>query len=153
MGFILPVPASESSNPAEDVKALIAHKDALETELSSQFSILSTNASTMNSPLVDSDGFPRSDIDVYAVRHARVRIIELRNDLRGVMDVIAKALEGLHEQADRTSEQAGSSRDEPAGSQAGDGNEVEAPVRPFARVDGVAPGSPAADAVSDYVRL
>lgn len=36
--------------------------------------------STMHSPLVTLDGFPRNDIDVLAVRTARVRILELRND-------------------------------------------------------------------------
>lgn len=34
----------------------------------------------MNSSLITLDGFPRDDIDVLAVRHARVRLIELRND-------------------------------------------------------------------------
>lgn len=34
----------------------------------------------MHSPLVTLDGFPRNDIDVLAVRTARVRILELRND-------------------------------------------------------------------------
>jgi Nas2 N_terminal domain len=29
----------------------------------------------MNGPLLDSEGFPRNDIDVYSVRHARHRII------------------------------------------------------------------------------
>ena len=34
----------------------------------------------MDSPLVDSEGFPLASIDVYAVRHARVKIIQLLND-------------------------------------------------------------------------
>ena len=151
MGFILPVPASE--DPAEQAKALIAHKDALEDELNSQYSVLSANASTMNSPLLDSEGFPRSDIDVYAVRHARVRIIELRNDVKGVMDMIAKALEGVHEAGHRASEEAGPSRDgrDSSSNDMEISRDEEAEIKPFARVDGVAPGSPASDAVSEHV--
>lgn len=29
----------------------------------------------MNEPLIDSDDYPRSDIDVFKVRHARQRVI------------------------------------------------------------------------------
>lgn len=29
----------------------------------------------MNEPLIDDDGYPRADVDVYQVRHARHKII------------------------------------------------------------------------------
>lgn len=29
----------------------------------------------MDGPLIDSEGFPRADIDIYSVRHARQKII------------------------------------------------------------------------------
>ena len=77
MGFILPAP----DNPRELARQLMERKDAIQVELDAQFSILSANQSTMQSPLVDREGFPRADIDVFAVRHARVKIIELRNDM------------------------------------------------------------------------
>lgn len=38
------------------------------------FAIFQNNIG-MNGPLVDSEGFPRNDIDVYQVRHARHKII------------------------------------------------------------------------------
>lgn len=149
MGFILPVPSSD--NPAEYAKALIARKGALETELDSQFSVLSANTSTMSSPLLDSEGFPRADIDVYAVRHARVRIIQLRNDLKEVMDQIAKALEGVYQRREGANDESGPSGE--GGAAVNEDEETglaeEEAMKPFARVDGVAPGSPAADAVSD----
>jgi 26S proteasome non-ATPase regulatory subunit 9 len=125
---------------------LMERKDALETELSAQFSILSANQSTMNTPLVDPEGFPRADIDVWAVRHARVRIIELRNDLKQIVDDIAVALTAV-----RSDDAAGPQRNG-AGTVMMNGtshNEADSPedLEGFARVDGVAPGSPASVAV------
>lgn len=124
--------------PADEVRALMARKENIEAELDAQLSILKANSSTLNSPLLDPEGFPRSDIDVWAVRHARVRIIELRNDLSALMDTIMTALQGVYNPASiLKSEEA----------------EVEmksSPVtelQPFAKVNGVAPGSPAAAAV------
>ncbi|GJE98269.1 26S proteasome regulatory subunit [Phanerochaete sordida] len=124
------LPARES--PAEQVRALMSRKDAIEAEIDAQASILRTNNVTMQSPLVDAEGFPRDDIDVWQVRHARVRIIELRNDLRDVMDSIANALQGVYDPKLAAEKE----------------QEVSSPSRllPFAKVNGVAPNSPAATA-------
>jgi 26S proteasome regulatory subunit N4 len=130
MGFTLPSPES----PAEQTRTLMAQKSNIETELESHISILKANNVTMQTPLVDVDGFPRADIDIYAVRGARVRIIELRNDLKAVVDAIGKALEGIFDPAIQRQIDSSSER----------------PLKPFAKVDGVAPGSPAAEAVSIY---
>lgn len=132
MGFELPSPTSRA-------KELIARKQDIESELESQIEILKTNDSTLSSPLLDPNGFPRADIDIWAVRHARVKIIELRNDLKDVMDSIAKALEGIYvpppppEEAEVVPEARGDS---------------EPVLTPFAKVNAVAPGSPAASAAS-----
>jgi 26S proteasome non-ATPase regulatory subunit 9 len=131
MGFAIPSPM----NPSVDVRTLMSRKDAIEVELDSQVSILKANSSTLRSPLVDLDGFPRDDIDVYAVRGARVRIIELRNDLKSVLDEIGKVLEVVYDPALAVPEPA---------AQPGS---TDAELLPFARVDGVVPGSPAATAV------
>lgn len=77
--------------------------------------------------------------DIYQVRHARVRIIELRNDLKAVTDDIAKALEAVYDPL--AAPPANSS------SEAAPASVEEGPSKPFAKVDGVAPGSPAAEAV------
>lgn len=121
-------------------KSLISRKESLQAELDSQFSILKANNSTLQTPLVDSQGFPRADIDVYAVRHARVRIIELRNDLRAVVDELAVALEKVYDPATGV---LGSQRET---IRVEDVEDDVPPSRPFARVDGVAPASPAAQA-------
>ena len=131
----------------DHAKQLISQKDTLEAELNTQLSILSANNCTMSSPLVDADGFPRSDIDVWAVRHARVRIIELRNDLRVVLEKVAKALEGVYAKEGEVVAMGSTSTSSGAGVN-GAVQSRRDEERPFAKVDGVAPSSPAADAVS-----
>lgn len=122
----------------EQARALMQRKDNIEAEIETHISILKANDSTLQSPLVDIEGFPRADIDVYAVRGARVRIIELRNDLKDVMNAIGKALEGIYDPMHASASEGASGTSAAA--------ENESP-RPFARVDGVAPGSPATEAV------
>jgi len=125
---------STDQGPADDLNTLIALKSSIEDEIGSQAAILRANNATLNSPLTDEDGFPRADIDVWAVRHARVMIIRLRNDLSSLLDKIAIALECLH-----ASQSAGVTTD----------RETHLPsLLPFAKVDAVAPHSPAQLAVS-----
>ncbi|KAG8777969.1 putative 26S proteasome regulatory subunit [Serendipita sp. 411] len=125
----------------ERALALVSRKEALEAELSAQFSILSSNQSTMNTPLVDKEGFPRADIDVWAVRHARVRIIELKNDISALVDEMAVALAAVGP-ADASSARS-SAQTDPSANETGLSQEN---MPAFAKVDGVAPGSPAATA-------
>lgn len=123
----------------DDLNALIALKSNVEASIVSQAAILRANDSTLDSPLTDRDGFPRADIDVWAVRHARVRIIRLRNDLSSLVDKIAIALERVY-----------------ASQLPGPEMDAEIPLHPllpFAKVDAVAPNSPAQLAVSYHPAL
>lgn len=62
--------------PARDrVMRLINEKDRLESEIRAETAVLEANNVGMTDPLVDNEGFPRGDIDVYKVRFARHRII------------------------------------------------------------------------------
>ncbi|KAG6830716.1 hypothetical protein H0H87_007303 [Tephrocybe sp. NHM501043] len=115
----------------EHARALMERKKNIEEQIEAQISVLKANDSTLQTPLIDADGFPRADIDVYAVRNARVRIIELRNDLTAVTNDIAKALEAIYNPANAPKE----TEPDPSVDQ-----------RPFAKVNAVAPGSPAAEA-------
>jgi len=125
----------------EEAHALIARKNAIELELQEQMTILRTAGVTMDSPLVDPEGFPRSDIDVWAIRLARVKIIEIRNDLNRLMNDIQKALEVVYDPSLAATETSNPTTT----------TSTEALVTPmsipFARVDGVSPGSPAAESV------
>ncbi|KAJ7366891.1 hypothetical protein DFH08DRAFT_835794 [Mycena albidolilacea] len=119
------------ASPAENARALMLQKDDIESQLQYQAGILSlNNGSTMNSPLIDAEGFPRADIDIYAVRNARQRIIELRNDLAAVMNNLSLALQSVYDPALAPPDPPQSITES----------------KPFAKVDGVSPGSPAAEA-------
>lgn len=50
----------------------------------------------MTDSLVDKDDFPRNDIDVFAVRHARSKIIHLENDAKELINLMQAKLEELH---------------------------------------------------------
>ncbi len=84
----------------------------------------------MKTPLVDHEGFPRADIDVYAVRNARAALVPLYNDLKYKMDEIHDSLANLHSQAKS------------------DPGVVNNPTEliAFAKINGVAPDSPANEA-------
>jgi 26S proteasome non-ATPase regulatory subunit 9 len=125
-------------SPLEKARGLMARKDIIELELETQLSILKAEKVTMQTPLLDSEGFPRADIDVWAVRTARVKIIELRNDLRDVMDAIGKALEGVYDPSLTAAAVADSSNEK--------AQDISTP-KPFSKVESVAPGSPASEAV------
>ncbi|KAH9947578.1 hypothetical protein B0H21DRAFT_737883 [Amylocystis lapponica] len=137
MGYRFPMYPQES--PADQARVHMARKDAIEAELDAQFSILRANSSTMESPLLDASGFPRADIDVWAVRVARVRVIELRNDLKATMDAIYAALQNVYDP--NTIQGTSESQDQSAKTDAPSDRRL-----PFAKVNAVAPGSPAASA-------
>lgn len=138
MGFMLPSP----TNPVEHARALMSQKENIEAELDAQFSILKANNSDMTTSLVDPEGFPRADLDIYAIRHARRRINELRNDYKDVMNEIEKALQAVYD----PSTVAPSPTISEGVAQHNGTEDVES-LSAFARVDGVAPSSPAAEAV------
>ncbi|KIK99866.1 hypothetical protein PAXRUDRAFT_822321 [Paxillus rubicundulus Ve08.2h10] len=134
MGFMLP----STESPRELARVLMARKDTIEAEINAQLSILKANSCDMMTPLVDPEGFPRADLDIYAIRSARARTISLRNDLKDVMNEIAKVLERIYDPS--------LVLPPPVETPSGSGAHTEGPLLPFAKVDGVAPESPAAEA-------
>lgn len=119
---------------------LTLRKLEIEAAISAQQEILNANSVGMDEPLVDNEGYPRSDIDVYKVRHARHRIICLLNDHKAIMKDIEKSLHNYHAQMSRNaaSENGGG----PATSAAHHEN-AATPSLPFAVVAKVENGSPA----------
>lgn len=69
---------SGSNATKQDVEKLMKQRKDKEEELKAHLSTLEVNKVGMEEALVDSEGFPRSDIDVYQVRKARHRIICIR---------------------------------------------------------------------------
>lgn len=84
----------------EEVMKLIAKKEQMERSINDLGQILAANKNVgMNESLLDAEGFPRADIDVYAVREARHKIICLQNDLKATMSEIEKGLISVHADA------------------------------------------------------
>ncbi|XP_066993689.1 26S proteasome non-ATPase regulatory subunit 9 [Anabrus simplex] len=121
----------------ESVMTLIHEKDKIEDEIFQMQSILQSNNIGMSEPLVDENGYPREDIDVYQVRHARHRIICLQNDHKAMMKKIEQGLHALHANLKDECCEAASSCSESASARS---------TEPIARVNFVSPNSPAAEA-------
>ncbi|GAA5980747.1 hypothetical protein JCM11641_000190 [Rhodosporidiobolus odoratus] len=121
-----------------ELKCLIEQRKGVEAQLDVYFDVLKSNNCTMDTPLVDREDFPRSDIDVAGVRTARMWICRLRNDLKAVIDEMASLVE----------------RGLPRGPDSGEEVEMAPSMevaeyeeeKPWAKVDAVAPGSPADEA-------
>ncbi|BGP25302.1 26S proteasome non-atpase regulatory subunit 9 [Rhodotorula toruloides] len=131
--------SAETGEPTvqSEVKRLVEKRKGVEEQLEAYFDVLKSNNCTMDTPLVDREGFPRSDIDVAGVRTARVHIIGLRNDLKDVFS----EMEGLVHRGLPRGEEAtnGVGEEDQSIMEA----EVVDGIKPFAKVDAVAPGSPA----------
>ncbi|KAJ9124746.1 hypothetical protein QFC24_003114 [Naganishia onofrii] len=104
----------------------------------------------MTSPLVDPEGFPRADIDVYTVRLARTAIVRLRNDHRAVVEEMGRVLQVVYAVETNTmvshdTSSNGADNGAPA-TRNGGVNGTSIPQPALAKVNAVAPGSPAAEA-------
>eukprot|EP00795_Rhopilema_esculentum_P016547 gene16547-7971_t len=86
-------------NSVVQLKGLIAKKEKIEEDLKDFQEVLESNNVGMKEDLVDKDGYPRADIDVYSVRTARNKIICLRNDLSSIMKEIEEGLHKVHAMA------------------------------------------------------
>ncbi|EDW84089.1 uncharacterized protein Dwil_GK13330 [Drosophila willistoni] len=85
------------------IERLIDAKKQLEAQISRNGQILATNDNVgMNGPLVDPEGFPRNDIDIYQVRQARQTIICLQNDHKELMNQIQSLLNQYHSEIANT---------------------------------------------------
>ncbi|KMZ03761.1 26S proteasome non-ATPase regulatory subunit 9 isoform X2 [Drosophila simulans] len=81
----------------ERLERLINAKQQLEAQINRNGQILAANDNVgMSGPLVDPEGFPRNDIDVYQVRLARQTIICLQNDHKELMNQIQTLLNQYH---------------------------------------------------------
>ncbi|XP_050733422.1 26S proteasome non-ATPase regulatory subunit 9-like [Eriocheir sinensis] len=118
----------------ESVMALTQEKQKLEQTIQELWDVLKTNNVGMTEPLIDSEGYPRSDIDVYQVRHARHQIKCLQNDHTALLKRIEEGLAVV------LSPSASANNLDPNGTNA---PPPQPPLEPFAKVDHVMTGSPA----------
>ncbi|CCI41363.1 unnamed protein product [Albugo candida] len=127
-------------NALKELDALRAKKTELEDEIASITKELTSGpmAVGIKGPLVDSEGFPRADIDIYTVRHQRHRLATLQTDHLSTMRRIETLLPILlHPQTPNTFSEkpANTSRALP-----------KTRAKPFASIQSVEQKSPAASA-------
>ena len=76
---------------------MVQKKQEIESELAELGRILVEEGNVgMNGNLVDKEGFPRADIDIYKVRNARQRINCLQNDYKVLISRIEKEIVSIH---------------------------------------------------------
>jgi len=71
-------------------------RQEIESEIKCFMDVLQSQGVGMKDPLVDSEGFPRGDVDVYQIRFARNKIVTLENDCRQLMKSIERKLHEFH---------------------------------------------------------
>ncbi|CAE7563083.1 PSMD9 [Symbiodinium natans] len=134
----------------EEFRKLDQEKNRLEAEIKTLYEYLTEDGMPgISGPLVDDEGFPRGDIDLYAVRQARNKYVCAQTDHIEVMKKIEQAITALHAGAKvhvpRSAPAApteGPPEDEPMG----ENQNVLVQVKlaaPFAEIDEVSAGSPA----------
>lgn len=80
-----------------ELDRLLAEKQRLEDNIEALTEFLTgPNMPGLSGNLIDEEGFPRADVDLYQVRDARNKIARYQNDHRAVMKEIEKALHDLH---------------------------------------------------------
>uniref|UniRef100_A0A3Q0R1I8 26S proteasome non-ATPase regulatory subunit 9 n=1 Tax=Amphilophus citrinellus TaxID=61819 RepID=A0A3Q0R1I8_AMPCI len=124
----------------DDVKTLIKKKDEIEEQIKAYYDVLQDQGVGIEDPLVDEEGYPRADVNLYQIRTARHNISCLQNDHKAIMAEIEEALHKLHAR-----EKAKREQDEAEAQEEAMEHQVTLPP-PFARVDTVTEGSPASGA-------
>ncbi|MFS7935490.1 putative PDZ domain, 26S Proteasome non-ATPase regulatory subunit 9, PDZ superfamily [Helianthus anomalus] len=132
-----------------EVKKLMDKRSALEAEMNVIIERLcQPGGPGLSGNLVDSEGFPRSDIDIPVVRADRHRLAGLRNDHKDITEKISKNIELLH-----SSSSPKSSTVMGSGSNSQGVADISSSIsvmdvnvsRPFAMVDEISEESPAAE--------
>lgn len=127
-----------------DVQELIRRKEEIEAQIKAHYDILESQKGVgMNEPLVDCEGYPRSDVDLYQVRTARHNIVCLQNDHKAVMKQVEDALHQLHARdKEKQARDVAEAHEEAMSCSQGQSECLAAP-QAFAKVNSISPGSPA----------
>ncbi|XP_057621934.1 26S proteasome non-ATPase regulatory subunit 9 isoform X2 [Chionomys nivalis] len=126
-----------------DIQELMRRKEEIEAQIKANYDVLESQKGIgMNEPLVDCEGYPRADVDLYQVRTARHNIICLQNDHKAVMKQVEEALHQLHARDKEKQARDMAEAQEEAMSRRLDSNNPTLP-QAFAKVNSISPGSPA----------
>ena len=133
-------------NARERLGRLTAQRDALELEADAIASELNSPGvnneppAGIKTPLIDKDGYPRGDIDLFNVKAKRQRLAVINTDHKMLMSEIEKTLHAVHSELPSVEE----SR-KIAGSSTSSTSHVTNPTVAFAIIDEILDGSPAKD--------
>ncbi|XP_037367131.1 26S proteasome non-ATPase regulatory subunit 9 isoform X2 [Talpa occidentalis] len=130
-----------------DVQELIRRKEEIEAQIKANYDVLESQKGVgMSEPLVDCEGYPRSDVDLYQVRTARHNIVCLQNDHKAVMKQVEEALHQLHARdKEKQARDLAEAHKEAMSRNLGQSEGLSTP-QPFAKVNSISPGSPASEA-------
>ncbi len=86
--------SSSSSFCVDEFERLTQEKTKIESEINGIVEELTSGDTPpgLKGPLVDAEGFPRADLDVYRVRHQRHRFACLQTDHQQIMKQIEEIL-------------------------------------------------------------
>ncbi|KAF5217088.1 hypothetical protein ECC02_010064 [Trypanosoma cruzi] len=87
-----------TSSSREELLRLDEERAAVMRQIEEAMAFLNTTPVGLDGPLVDGEGFPRNDCDLYAVRRARQAVICGRNDLKALENSMHEKLALLHEE-------------------------------------------------------
>ncbi|GAB1290158.1 26S proteasome non-ATPase regulatory subunit 9 [Apodemus speciosus] len=126
-----------------DIHELMRRKEEIEAQIKANYDVLESQKGIgMSEPLVDCEGYPRADVDLYQVRTARHNIICLQNDHKALMKQVEEALHQLHARdKEKQARDIAEAREEARNRRLGSSSPV--PPQAFARVNSISPGSPA----------
>ncbi|WVQ80734.1 hypothetical protein IAT38_002839 [Cryptococcus sp. DSM 104549] len=147
----LPHPEAYEDEPREYARALMDRRDAIEKEIGALNDVLTSHGVNQSTPLVDGEGFPRGDLDIYAIRHARSSLVRLQNDRSAITELLSVALQNAFVPSTSSSRPNGQVNGHAPPKSTVNGNgptptEEVWPESAVAKVNSVAPGSPAAEA-------
>ncbi|KAG5508731.1 hypothetical protein JKF63_05229 [Porcisia hertigi] len=99
-----PVEDMDTEALREELRRLDTQKVALESRLSDALAYLASTPVGLRGRLLDDEGFPRDDCDLYAVRTARNTADCTRNDLRSLSERMYALLNALHHKTQEEAE-------------------------------------------------
>eukprot|EP00730_Choanoeca_flexa_P001968 TRINITY_DN10862_c0_g2_i1.p2 TRINITY_DN10862_c0_g2~~TRINITY_DN10862_c0_g2_i1.p2 ORF type:complete len:215 (+),score=30.97 TRINITY_DN10862_c0_g2_i1:223-867(+) len=122
----------------EHAKSLMTEAERIQSRIESIQQEMTSMGIAASSQLIDADGFPRSDVDVYAARHLRHELSCLQNDHKAKLEEVEAAIQAWH-----ATNKPNSSAEENQQAQGSSAKEIR---DPFLFVEVVTPLSPAANA-------
>eukprot|EP00605_Chrysophyceae_sp_TOSAG23-4_P000016 GSChrysophyteH1.ASY1.ANO1.16.1 assembled CDS len=157
--FSIEVSSSISAKErGDELRSLLAQREALELEADAIGSELLAPTSDggkpagIKDPLVDQDGFPRADIDIYRVKSLRGRLAVINTDHKALMEKLTKLTHTMHQAADTIGNSTSSSKQTGSNFSIGATGSTDCTVAnlsiklAYATVDEILPNSPAEEA-------